>query len=309
MAKIPLNWLLKIGGAVLKPAAKTLSEAVNILHDSTVSLGSRTTTLENNKVNKADLLTLEEISAATSLTNKGAAATAVKDLNATLTANNGTKFKFWYNTSTEEYGFKVGADTFVPFSNVGKLLTALRYSGLSIDSTSTFAEICAALAARFPNERYDKVATWTMSNSGSVNATENYISRGKDAAGNPNHVMSFSAAYGDGRTSYFETTNLNAGDYSLMRIRGSIKPSKSSTGNTPYMVFSTGNGNEIYTLNMPTYGKTYNVDFYTQASSKIKIEIKGAAYQTITGSFSVRLANDASINWVPAGSVNKLVSI
>lgn len=131
MASAPLNWLLKIGGETLKTTAKTLSEAVNTLHDSVTSLhysvtslsttkaDADTTTealdsLETNKLNISDLLSLEEIEASTSLTGKGATAESVKQINDSL---GGVKFGI---TADGEYGYHKevdGADTVVPFSS------------------------------------------------------------------------------------------------------------------------------------------------------------------------------------------------
>lgn len=93
MASAPLSWLLKIGADALNTTAKTISGAVNELLSATNTLNSdkadkaTVNTLSNTvntKVAKTDLLTLEEITASTSLTDKGASAESVKSLNASL---------------------------------------------------------------------------------------------------------------------------------------------------------------------------------------------------------------------------------
>lgn len=116
MASAPLKWLLTIGGTTLKTTAKVLTDAVNELHDAVGTLNTRASSLEstkanvttvnkslNTKVNKTDVLTLEEIDASTNLTDKVVAAEAVKEVNDSL---GGLSF---YEDKTGKY--VVGADS------------------------------------------------------------------------------------------------------------------------------------------------------------------------------------------------------
>lgn len=126
MASAPLNWLLKIGSTALKTTAQTLTGAVNELKDSISSLQSQISSQlsavaadMSKKVNKTDVLNLEEIEATTDLTDKVAAAEAVKEVNDSLQADNGQSFRFAYDSVSGKYGYKAeveGADTFFPFS-------------------------------------------------------------------------------------------------------------------------------------------------------------------------------------------------
>jgi hypothetical protein len=135
MASAPLKWLLTIGGTALKTTAKTLTDAVNELFDSNLAtnklVGSTQLELEqfregntvslSNKVNKSDVLTLEQIEASTNLTNKVAAASAVGNINESLTASDGLDFNF--STDGEgNYGYLKGDGTFTPFSSGAKII-------------------------------------------------------------------------------------------------------------------------------------------------------------------------------------------
>lgn len=134
MASAPLKWLLTIGGTALKTTANVLTDAVNELHDAVGALNTRASGLEstkadattvtnslNTKVNKTDVLTLEQIEASTNLTNKVAAASAVDNINESLTASDGLDFNF--STDGEgNYGYLKGDGTFVPFSSGAKII-------------------------------------------------------------------------------------------------------------------------------------------------------------------------------------------
>lgn len=102
---------------------------------------------------------------------------AIDELNSSLIADNGTNFKFGYNSNTEEYGYIVtdseGADTFYPFSNAQKLYEALQYSGL-VTEDMTFDEMCNALMNYFPmNINLLGNLTYTVSGGGRVSANTN----------------------------------------------------------------------------------------------------------------------------------------
>ena len=114
--------------------------------------------------------TMEEVSANTQA-NQLAGALAVKEMNDTLIASDGTHFRFGFNAETSEYGYIVtdseGADTFCPFSNAKKLYEALQYSGF-VTEGMTFEEMCVSLAEYFPEVVNLLKLKFTASGGGSV---------------------------------------------------------------------------------------------------------------------------------------------
>lgn len=148
MARAPLDWLLSIGDSVLLTSAKTLTGAINELFGSLANFGSQTNdslaSLDAKKVNKTDALNLEEIEASTELTDKVAAASAVKLLDEQLGG-----FSFYtdpsivYNTAGSEAPYKDADGNYIlADSPTGAALIATA-------PTTTAAYISKTIAGRY----------------------------------------------------------------------------------------------------------------------------------------------------------------
>lgn len=150
MASAPLNWLLKIGSAALKTTEQTLTGAVNELKDLISSSQSQADSQfsavaadMSKKVNKTDVLNLEEIEATTNLTDKVAAAEAVKEVNDSLGG-----LSFGYDETEQKYGYwKKEADTevFVPFKGSIEMATITNTTNGSINQGTGGASTSANL--------------------------------------------------------------------------------------------------------------------------------------------------------------------
>lgn len=102
------------------------------------------------EVKQGDIVGLDYIKAATAdnLKNKVPEATAVKELDSRLLAND-KKFQFAYDSSKGSYGYLIDG-TFKSFNDATALYKALQYSGL-VTPDMTYEEMLQVLANHFPN--------------------------------------------------------------------------------------------------------------------------------------------------------------
>ena len=118
-----------------------------------------------------------------------------------------------------------------------KLYEALQYSGI-ITENMTSKQMLEALATHFPDAIFDETSTW------STNSIESTIVRsGKDI------LLKSEGWNGENRT--FTTNDIPVGNYSKMRIKGTLYCDGSATGTEPTLTITVGVKQE--------YQKTYTL--------------------------------------------------